>query len=83
MIEELCKKWHLNDLTALHKRSFSTVYQATRTTDQLAVILKIGADIKSVEREAFTLRGYNGNSAAILYEVDETNCAMLLELISP
>jgi streptomycin 6-kinase len=83
MIEELCKKWHLTDLSALAKRSFSTVYQATRTTDQIAVILKIGADIKSVEKEALTLRSYNGNSAAILYEVNETNGAMLLELISP
>jgi streptomycin 6-kinase len=82
-IEKLCKKWHLADLRPLSKRSFSTVYQATRTTDQIAVILKIGADIKSIEQEALTLRSYNAKSAAILYDVDETNCAILIELVSP
>ena len=81
--EELCKKWHLTDLKPLTKRSFSTLYQATRTLDQMPVILKFGRDVKSIGREALALRTYNARGAAKLYDVDEQKCALLLELLSP
>jgi len=79
----ICKKWHLTDMRKLHQRKFSTIYQVTRSTDQMLLILKIGADEKSVAQEASSLRNYNGKVAVRLYEADEKNCALLTELLSP
>lgn len=83
ILNNICKKWHLTDVVALPERTFTRLFRARRTLDNFPVMLKFGTDQKSLEREALALESYHGNGAVKLYNVDQNNHALLLELIVP
>lgn len=82
-LNQICEKWRLTDLVALPKRTFFAVYRAKRTVDQMPVIVKFGIDAESIKREALALKTFDGMAAVKLYDFDESNSALLLELITP
>lgn len=80
LVTRLAKQWNLTELKTIENLSYNYVLKGKQ--NNLPIILKIGFNLKAIEKESSALKAYNGNGCIKILAQDLKLGALLLEQIT-